>query len=128
MKKIIFNLVAFVFISFQLSANISDPVIEKCCPVVVHTSAVDFAYDEDLYSTFFSPAYFNEKTNSLHFEAFQKINFIKIFNEEGSMVYKLPVLSNKVRISKNLFEQGDYKVEFEIEGESDSLPAYVTIN
>ena len=126
MKKILFNL--FVLLAFGTQLLATEPIMEKCCPVVVSTTAVDFSYDVDLYAVHFKPAYFNEATNALHFEAHSKIESIQVFDASGELKYKLPILSNKVRLSKNLFEKGDYKVEFSIEGQNDSLPAYVTIN
>jgi hypothetical protein len=71
MKKVIFIISAILFTAFYASA--SDPVIEdKCCPIVVSSPYVDFAYDENVYSKFFAPAYFNDKTNSLHLKHFKK--------------------------------------------------------
>ncbi len=127
MKNIILTLTVAICIGTQLKAT--DPVIsDKCCPVVVSTSDVNFSYDEAVYSKHFAPAYFNKNTNSLHFEAFKHISFIQIFNAEGKLVYKLPVMSNKVRISKNMFDKGDYKVEFQVKDSLEPLYSYVTIN
>lgn len=110
-------------------ANASDPVIsEKCCPVVVSSAEVNFSYNEQDYNKYLLPAYFNQETNSLHFEAFEGISFIEIFDAAGELKYKLPVMSNKVRISKKMFEKGDYKVQFELENNPDALITYVTIN
>ncbi len=126
MKNILITLVLAISFGTQLSS--SDPVIEKCCPIVVSSPEVDFAYDVELYSKFFAPAYFNEETNALHYEANNRIDVVSIYDETGSLKYKLPVMSNKVRISKNMFDKGDYKVEFNISDEPKSLVTYVTIN
>ena len=127
MKNLILITVAFISIVGQSWAT--NPVIEdKCCDVVVSTTAVDFSYDESIYSKYFTPAYFNEATNSLHFESYQDIKFIAIHDGTGELKYKLPVMSNKVRVSKNMFDKGDYKLSFEMEGESEALITYVTIN
>ena len=101
---------------------------EKCCEVVVSTAEVDFAYDETVYSSYFSPAYFNEATNSLHFESVQDIRFIEIHDGSGDLKYKLPVMSSKVRLNKNMLEKGDYRISFELEGRAELLETYVTIN
>jgi hypothetical protein len=37
-------------------------------------------------------------------------------------------MSKKVRLNKSLFTKGDYKLEFEIIGNSEELFSYVTIN
>jgi len=127
MKNIFLTLTVAICFGNQLMAT--EPMIkEKCCPVVVSSVEVDFAYDEAVYSEYFSPAYFNEETNSLHFEANQNISFISIYNAENTLQYKLPVMSNKVRINKNMFDKGEYKVEFSINDKSDALLTYVTIN
>jgi len=126
MKNIIYIFVFTAGSALQLAAG--DPVTEKCCPVVVSSPEVDFSYDVDSYAKHFSPAYFNNETNALHFESFSKINAIEIFDENGKLQFKLPVLSNKVRISRNMFAKGDYSVSFDLEGQNDKLVAYVTIN
>ena len=127
MKNII--LIATVFASTFGQLWSSNPVIEdKCCEVVVSSTQVDFAYDVDVYSQYFTPAYFNEATNSLNFESYQDIKFIAIHDATGELKYKLPVMSNKVRINKNMFDKGDYKVSFEITDMDDALITYVTIN
>ena len=127
MKNII--VIAAAFISMIGQAWSTNPVIEaKCCEVVVSTAEVDFAYDKDVYSKYLSPAYFNEATNSLHFESYQDIKFIEIRDAEGALKYKLPVMSNKVRINKNMFERGDYKLSFDMDDQESALVAWVTIN
>ena len=127
MKNLLLTLlIAFCFGNVMMAGN---PVLgEKCCPVVVSTADVDFAYDEAIYSKYFSPAYFNEETNSLHFESKHSIKFIEITNAEGELEYKLPIMSNKVRLSKGMFEKGDYKLEFDLKNNSEALVTYVTIN
>lgn len=108
----------------------SDPVSDSkpCCPVVYESVVVDLAYDVDLFSRFFEPAYFNEKTNSLHFESFEMIQFVQVFDASGKMAYQLPVMSNKLRLSKSMFDQGDYRLAFQLEDAHDQLVTYVTIN
>ena len=127
MKNLILTLlVAFGFGNALMAGN---PVYgEKCCPVVVSSADVDFAYDESVYSKYFAPAYFNEETKSLHFESKHNISFIEITNADGELEYKLPVMSNKVRLSKGMFEKGEYKLEFDLKNSSDALVTYVTIN
>ncbi len=107
----------------------SDPLsTEPCCPVVYETPEIELSYDVKQYSAFFEPAYFNEKTNALHFESYGKIQFVKVINSQGELQYQLPVMSNKVRLSKNMFESGEYQFQFQLEDESDALVTYVKIN
>ncbi len=127
MKKIILILTVAICIGTQLKAT--DPVIgDKCCPVVVSTNDVNISYDEAVYSKHFAPAFFNKKTNSLHYESYETIKFVQIYSDNGEMKYQLPIMSNKVRLNKNMFDQGSYRVAFLLEGISQVMNTYVTIH
>jgi hypothetical protein len=95
---------------------------------VYESTAVELSYDVDLFAVHFSPAYYNEETNALHFEGNGDISFVQVYNNEGKMEYQLPVMSNKLRMSKNMFEKGEYKLTFMFSDKSESLDTYVRIN
>ena len=126
-KSILFTLAMMVYLPF---VNASDPVknIESCCPVVYESDAIELSYDVELYSKYFMPAYFNEETNALHFEAHTNVQFVQVYNESGKLEYQLPVMSNKLRMNKNMFSKGDYKFTFLFEGQKESLDTYVRVN
>ena len=45
-----------------------------------------------------------------------EIKYIQIFTVNGTLKYQLPVMSNKLRISKKLFNKGEYRLGFIMEG------------
>jgi len=75
-------------------------------------------YIDDATSDFLLTATYNNSHSRLEFTLVTDIRFIQIFNSDNELQYQLPVLSNKVKISKSLFPgSGDYKLGFMIEGE-----------
>ena len=111
MKKSV--LLLSVLFSSVFSIVAGDPVLESCCPVVYENAQVNLSYDVDVFNKHFSPAYYNEKTDAIHFEANLKIKSVVIFNNTGEIEYQLPVLSNKLRLSKKMFNKGEYRVTFQ---------------
>ena len=107
-----------------------DPIVktEPCCPIVYSTVEVDLSYDKESFDKIFAPAFFNSKTNSLHYESFDKIKFVQIYNDEGEMKYQLPVMSNKMRLNKNMFDSGSYKIAFILEDSSEVINTFVSIH
>ena len=43
----------------------------------------------------------------------------QIFDQDGQLVFQLPVMSNKVKINKNVFGSGKFKLGFILDGETD---------
>jgi len=129
MKKFILIAVLIVTCkSFSFAAENPVTNIEPCCPIVFESEAIELKYDVEKYSKYLTPAYFNEETNSLHFEAFSDIKFVQVFSESGKMEYQLPVMSSKFRMNKNMFSKGEYKLTFLFENNTETLETYVKIN
>lgn len=68
----------------------------------------------------FVDADFNAETQNLSFSTKSEISYVQIINNEGVMEFQLPVDSNIVKINKNLFSEGNYKLGFIFKGESES--------
>ena len=47
-----------------------------------------------------------------------EISVIQIFDANGNLEFQLPVMSNQVKINKNLFGEGRFKLGFLVEGDS----------
>ena len=67
----------------------------------------------------FTSSDFDVDSENLVFNTNDKIATVQIFNSEGKLEFQLPVMSTNVQINKNLFNSGEYKVGFLIEGQSD---------
>ncbi len=55
---------------------------------------------------------------NLVFTTLENISTIQIYDEDGTLEFQLPVMSNQVKINKNLFGEGSYQLGFLIEGDS----------
>ena len=77
---------------------------------------------------FINTSAYNSATSNLEFETSEKIAVIQIFNEQGVLEFQLPVMSNNVKINKNLFGEGQYKLGFLIEGNTELQFTQVNIN
>lgn len=75
----------------------------------------------------FKSAEFNAETDNLSFTTDEEISMIQIFNADGQLEFQLPVMSNDVKINKNLFGEGSYQLGFILDGESQLHVTQVTI-
>ena len=74
-----------------------------------------------------SSASFDSESESFEFQTLTDITLIQIFDNQGNMEFQLPVMSNSVKLNKNLFSTGEYKLGFVIEGDSNVHLSTVTI-
>ena len=84
---------------------------------IIKTAEVEVSLLHISQKKFFKTAEYNLKSNSLDFITAEKIHYIRIYTQQGELKYQLPVLSNKVRISKKLFKRGEYRLGFVVEGQ-----------
>lgn len=114
------------FISLSLVfglLNISDSIY----PSVLNTSfeevvlvenaevVVSVTNDNDL--SFFSEASYNTIQQELIFKTTESTVQIRVYDEMESMLYLLPVKSQKIIIGKSLFERGQYRIVFDVDGD-----------
>jgi len=111
MKNLIL-IFALVLSSIAVSSANTNPessiVILKSETVTVSSASSDLI----------SLASFNTNESSLDFETFENVAFVQIFNAEGDLEFQLPVSSDKIRINKNLFGTGQFKLGFLLENSS----------
>lgn len=114
MKKLIFVL-SIVLISVVTNYASTNPV--ESIRIIDNTS-VEVSFVDKLDINLFTVATFHSDREIFEFQAEGEIQHIQIFNDAGVLKFQLPVLSSKVKISKKLFEQGNYKLGFLMDGES----------
>ncbi len=117
MKNLI-TIIALITITSAVFANTTPEVL-------VSTEVVEIVSAE--HHGIFSNTAFDAETESLVFDTFNNISAVQIFNSEGKLEFQLPVMSNNVQINKNLFDSGEYRLGFVIEGLADVLFTEVTI-
>ncbi len=118
MKNLI-TILAALTITFSTAFATATP------EVIISTETVEVVTVETL--DFFSAAEFDTATQNLAFTTTQNISVVQIFNAEGNMEFQLPVMSNNVQINKNLFGEGNYKLGFLLEGQTEVHFTQVTI-
>ncbi len=112
----------FSFLTLALANNDSgNPV------TLLSAESMTVSIEDTEVSTFVS-AEMTEDQNNFEFETSKKIKFVQIYGEDGRISFQLTVGSNKVRINKNLFDKGDYKLGFKVEGDSQLHYANVNLN
>jgi len=90
--------------------NMEEVVLVENAEVVVSVETED-----DLY--FFKEAAYNQLQQELIFKTKESTVQIRIYDELESMMYLLPVKSQKIKIGKSLFEKGEYRIVFDVNGD-----------
>jgi 5,10-methylene-tetrahydrofolate dehydrogenase/methenyl tetrahydrofolate cyclohydrolase len=118
MKNLITILAALTLtVSTAFATTTPEALISTESVVVVAIGQLDF----------FTSAEFEAETDNLSFTTDEKISVIQIFNAAGDLEFQLPVMSDIVKINKNLFGTGEYKLGFILEGQSQVHTTQVSI-
>lgn len=118
MKNLI-AIIATLAITFSTAFATTTP------EVIISSDNVEVVSVETL--DFFSDAGFDAESENLAFTTTTDISVVQIFNNSGELEFQLPVMSNIVQINKNLFGEGEYKLGFILEGQSQVHFTQVTI-
>lgn len=110
--KTITTIFAAITLSFTtLSATTAPEVIITDSEIEIVNASLDgLLVDAD----------FNTETQNLSFMTKSEITYVQIINKEGKMEFQLPVNSNNLRINKNLFSEGNYKLGFVFKGNNET--------
>jgi hypothetical protein len=108
MKTLIVTIIfAITMISSSFASVTPESELSLIASPTVELSVVNVAQKD-----FFQVAEYNSTMDVLHFVTADYVNYLQIFDEAGKLVYQLPVMSNKLKISKKMFETGSYKIGF----------------
>lgn len=104
-------IVSFFLASHQIAWSTTNPeclisneyidVLAKDTDKIFETSKYDFNNDIVIFNTF------------------KKVSYIQIYDENDFLEFQLPVLSKQVKLDKNLFGKGQYKLAFKLEGNNE---------
>ena len=108
MKKLIVSAVLI----FSVLGIVKASIIPTESLIIINTAEVEVSLDNVMQIEIFQTAKYTAETNSLDFVVADEIKYIQIFTASGKLKYQLPVMSNKLRISKKLFIQGEYRLGF----------------
>ena len=112
MKRVL--LIAAFMISFMTVSWAT--IIPSDASILINTAEVEVSLENIVQKDMFKHAAFNAETNSFDFVTHDKIENVQIYGSNGILQFQLPVNSNKVRIDLKLFNQGDNKLGFIIQG------------
>jgi len=124
MKTLILNLILFLAISASASANNNDP---KNTVKVLENINVSVSLSNADQTNIFTTVAYNDNQRNIEFATKEAISYVQIFNASGALEFQLMVDSKKVKLSKNLFDSGDYKLGFLIAGQDNIQFADVVI-
>jgi len=99
----------FAVTTFTTSFASNSPVSELS---IINSEKVELAVVNVLQKDFFQVADFNTELDALEFVTRDYVNYIQIYDANGKLAYQLPVMSNKLKISRKMFEAGAYKIAF----------------
>ena len=88
-------------------------------PVTMLTTSTTTVSVEKSEKKIFMSVEMTKDQNSLQFKTYKNISFVQVYSEDGRIEFQLPVEASNVRLKKNLFETGKYKLGFKIKGESE---------
>ena len=114
MKRV---LIVMVFWMTMVSMSMAS-IIPTESLVLIKTNEIEVSLVDEVQKDIFKLAKYSESSNSFDFVTKEETKFIQIFDYNGDLLYQLPVLSRKVRISKQLFGKGEYKLGFMIDGKN----------
>lgn len=118
MKNLIITIAALtISLTSALATTTPETLISNESTVVVSLDNADFI----------TSTHFDAETENLSFTTAEEISVIQIFNAEGELEFQLPVMSDNVKINKNLFGSGAYKLGFILKGENHLHTTQVTI-
>jgi len=75
----------------------------------------------------FIDAFFNKDKERFEFNTVEEINFVQVYNVSGQMEFQLSTRSKKVKLGLSLFEKGEYRLGFLVEGDERIRFTNVTI-
>ncbi len=104
-----------ILITFYPNPSANNSYIEKVVLIENAEIQVSIASEEDL--AFFKKAEYDVLRQELNFSTTESTVQIRIYDELESMMYLLPVESSKIKIGKNLFDSGSYRIIFDVEGD-----------
>lgn len=85
--------------------------------VLVENSEVQVSVESEDDLIFFKEAAYNQLQQELIFKTKESTVQIRIYDELESMMYLLPVKSQRIKIGKSLFGKGSYRIVFDVEGD-----------
>ena len=85
--------------------------------VLVENSKLQVSIESESDLPFFLEATYNDLQEELVFSTSEETVQIRVYDELGTMMYLLPVQSKKIKMGKSLFNTGNYRIVFDVDGD-----------
>ena len=108
MKALILSLTITVLAAATSFASITP----KADLSIISSEKVELSVVNIAQKDFFQVAQYDMNMDALDFVTKDYVTYIQIYNNAGKLQYQLPVMSNKLKISRKMFDQGLYKIAF----------------
>lgn len=112
------NLILTVAILFSLNAanasNIGDGSLS-----IINNSNVELSLENDEQKFLIISTEFNAELENISMIFNSSVNMIQVYNTNGEVEMMLPIGSEEVDLGMSLFESGDYKLGFMVEGQDE---------
>jgi len=109
---------SFVLTLINLAISINNPLnIHTESIKLIENSVLTVFVESNDDLDFFDEAMYDENKKVLKFETEEETLQIRVYDKLESLVYQLPVRSDKIRIGKSLFDKGEYTLVFDVNGD-----------
>jgi hypothetical protein len=85
--------------------------------VLVENSKLQVSIESESDLLFFKRAIYDDLQEELVFSTDEETVQIRVYDDLGSMIYLLPVQSKKIKMGKSLFNSGQYRIVFDVDGD-----------
>ena len=116
MKNLFLSFILLAAVSITASANNNDP---RNAVKVLDDKYVSVSLSNADQTNIFTTVAFNENQSKLEFATKEAISYVQIFDANGNLEFQLMIDAKKFKLSKKLFENGNYKLGFMINGLND---------
>ena len=106
---IIATVISFTTLSF--ASNIGDGSL-----AIVKSERVDLSLESEGQKEFILSSSFNVEEENVSMNFVSEVSMVQIFNSEGELEMMFPIGSTKVNLGMSLFEDGEYRMGFMVDG------------
>lgn len=115
MKNLILVLTAIVsFSTASFATNIEDGTLS-----IVKSERVTLTLEAEGQREFILSSSFNVEEENVSMNFASKVSMVQVFNKEGDLEMMFPIESTKVNLGMSLFEDGEYRMGFMVDGMDD---------
>ncbi len=115
MKNLFLILVTVIsFTTLSFASNIEDGSL-----AIVKSERVELSLESEGQKEFILSSSFNVEDENVAMNFVSEVSMVQIFNSEGELEMMFPIGSTKVNLGMSLFEDGEYRMGFMVDGMED---------